>query len=46
MVPNPFFDTAGIVAGGTRLPVRLFPLACLLGKAVRFRALASLGGSL
>jgi len=45
VVPNPFFDAVGIVAGATRLPVWLFLLACFLGKTIRFVLLALLGGS-
>ena len=43
VVPNPFFDAVGIVAGATRLPVWLFLLACFLGKTIRFLLLAFVG---
>lgn len=31
-IPNPLFDIAGLIAGGTRYPVKLFMLATLIGK--------------
>ncbi len=46
VVPNPFFDAVGIVAGATRLPVWQFLLACFLGKTIRFWLLAIAGDSL
>ena len=43
VIPNPFFDAVGIVAGATRLPLWLFLLACFLGKTIRFLLLAFVG---
>ncbi len=43
VVPNPFFDAVGIIAGATRMPIWLFLVACFLGKAIRFWVIASLG---
>jgi membrane protein DedA with SNARE-associated domain len=34
-VPNPFFDTAGIIAGMTKMPVRHFLLACWVGQLIK-----------
>ncbi len=45
VVPNPFFDAVGIIAGATRLPVWLFILVCFLGKTIRFWLLAFAGNS-
>jgi membrane protein YqaA with SNARE-associated domain len=45
VIPNPFFDAVGIVAGATRLPIWLFLVACFLGKALRFLLLCKLGQS-
>jgi membrane protein YqaA with SNARE-associated domain len=44
VVPNPFFDAIGVVAGATRFPLALFVPACFLGKTVRFWILAAFGG--
>lgn len=46
VVPNPFFDIAGILAGATKLPIWVFLPATFLGKTIRFFLLAALGGSL
>jgi membrane protein YqaA with SNARE-associated domain len=46
VIPNPFFDALGIVAGATRMSVWLFLVACFLGKAIRFFLLVKLGQSL
>lgn len=46
VVPNPFFDAVGAIAGATRMPVWRFVLVCFAGKALRFLLLALLGGSL
>jgi len=35
MVPNPFFDLAGIAAGALHYPVGRFLLACWLGKSLK-----------
>jgi membrane protein YqaA with SNARE-associated domain len=44
IVPNPFFDAMGVIAGATRLPLPLFLLACFAGKTIRFWLLATYGG--
>ena len=49
LVPNPFFDVAGILAGATKLPIWMFITATFFGKTLRFLLLAllpTLGGSL
>jgi membrane protein YqaA with SNARE-associated domain len=46
IIPNPFFDAIGLIAGATRLPVPVFVLACFLGKTIRFWLLATYGGKL
>jgi membrane protein YqaA with SNARE-associated domain len=46
IVPNPFFDAMGVIAGATRLPVPLFVLACFVGKTIRFWLLATYAGKL
>jgi len=40
LIPNPFFDVAGIVAGATRMPLRLYLLAAGSGKILKNIALA------
>ncbi|MDQ3448224.1 MAG: VTT domain-containing protein [Chloroflexota bacterium] len=40
LIPNPFFDVAGIIAGATRMPLRLYLLAAGLGKILKNMALA------
>jgi membrane protein YqaA with SNARE-associated domain len=40
VVPNPFFDVAGILAGATKLPIWVFLVATFLGKSIRFFLLA------
>ncbi len=40
LIPNPFFDVAGIIAGATRMPLRLYLLAAGSGKILRNIALA------
>ncbi len=40
LIPNPFFDVAGIIAGATRMPLRLYLLAAGLGKILKNIALA------
>lgn len=42
-IPNPFFDLAGIVAGGTKIPVWKFLLIVWLGKAIKFITISYLG---
>ncbi len=46
VVPNPFFDALGVIAGATRMPLPLFVLAVLVGKTIRFWVLATYGGRL
>jgi membrane protein YqaA with SNARE-associated domain len=43
VVPNPFFDLAGIAAGTLRYPLTRFLLFCWLGKTIKTIAVASLG---
>ncbi len=40
LIPNPFFDVAGIIAGATRMPLRLYLLAAGAGKILKNVALA------
>ncbi len=44
LIPNPFFDAVGMIAGASRIPVWMFLLAAFLGKTLRFWILAVLGG--
>jgi membrane protein YqaA with SNARE-associated domain len=43
LIPNPFFDLAGIAAGGLRYPVWRFLLFCWLGKTLKTTAVALAG---
>ncbi len=43
LIPNPFFDLAGISAGALHYPVGRFLLACWMGKTLKALALAYLG---
>jgi membrane protein YqaA with SNARE-associated domain len=43
IIPNPFFDLAGIAAGALHYPVWRFLLVCFLGKTVKGLALAFAG---
>jgi membrane protein YqaA with SNARE-associated domain len=43
VIPNPFFDLAGIAAGTLRYPVGRFLLFCWLGKTIKTTAIAWLG---
>jgi membrane protein YqaA with SNARE-associated domain len=43
LVPNPFFDIGGMVAGVLRMPVYRFLLACWAGKSLRFVLIALAG---
>jgi uncharacterized membrane protein YdjX (TVP38/TMEM64 family) len=43
VIPNPFFDLAGLSAGMLRFPVTKFLLACWLGKSIKALALAYIG---
>jgi len=42
-IPNPFFDTAGIVAGITKMPVGSFLLACWGGQLIKMGMFAFAG---
>lgn len=44
VIPNPFFDVGGMVAGALRMKAWKFLLAAALGKSIRFYLLALLGG--
>lgn len=35
LIPNPLFDLAGLIAGGTKYPIKLFILATLIGKVLK-----------
>jgi membrane protein YqaA with SNARE-associated domain len=43
VIPNPFFDLAGIAAGTLRYPVWRFLLFCWLGKTIKTTAIAWAG---
>ena len=43
IIPNPFFDLAGVFAGFTGYPLKRFILATILGKTIKFVLLALLG---
>jgi membrane protein YqaA with SNARE-associated domain len=43
VVPNPFFDLAGIAAGALRFPVGYFLLSCWLGKTLKTTVFALVG---
>ncbi len=43
VIPNPFFDLAGIAAGTLRYPVGRFLLFCWLGKTIKTTVVAWLG---
>ena len=43
IIPNPFFDAAGLAAGTLKMPVAHFMLACFIGKTVRLILIAYLG---
>lgn len=45
IIPNPFFDATGVLAGSLSYSVRRFWLVCLAGKIVKFVAMAYLAGS-
>jgi membrane protein DedA with SNARE-associated domain len=34
-IPNPLFDIAGLLAGGTKYPIKLFLIATLIGKIAK-----------
>lgn len=43
LAPSPVFDVAGLAAGATRIPVRVFYPALLLGKVLRATVMATAG---
>ncbi len=43
LTPSPLFDVAGLVAGATRVPVRVFYPAMLMGKVLRGIVVATAG---
>lgn len=43
LIPNPFFDLAGLSAGMLHYPIAKFLLACWMGKTIKALALAYLG---
>lgn len=44
-IPNPFFDLAGVAAGITKLPMRKFLFACLVGQIIKMIAFAYAGAA-
>lgn len=45
LVPNPFFDIAGIVAGATEIPVWKFLTVVWAGKLIKFLVIAYVGAN-
>ncbi len=43
IIPNPFFDVAGIAAGAIKYPLWKFIVACALGKIIKIAIFAYLG---
>jgi membrane protein YqaA with SNARE-associated domain len=43
VIPNPFFDLAGIAAGALRFPIGYFLLSCWLGRTLKMIVLALAG---
>jgi len=43
IVPNPFFDLAGMAAGAMRMPFARFMLWCLIGKVIKMIVVAYTG---
>jgi membrane protein YqaA with SNARE-associated domain len=43
IIPNPFFDLAGIAAGTLKMPIWQFLVACFIGKAIKMIAFAYAG---
>lgn len=43
MVPNPVFDTVGLLAGSIDYPLRRFWVACVLGNTIKYTAAAYFG---
>lgn len=46
LIPNPFFDAGGIVAGALRMPLWRFLLWCWLGKVVKMIVFALAGAEI
>jgi uncharacterized membrane protein YdjX (TVP38/TMEM64 family) len=46
IIPNPFFDIAGMVAGALKLPVWRFLIWTLVGKTIKMLAFAFGGASI
>lgn len=46
VLPNPFFDLAGIAAGVLRIPLYRFLIVCWIGKTLKMLAIAYLGASI
>lgn len=42
-VPNPFFDVAGVAAGITKMSLRRFLVACLIGQLIKMSVFAYAG---
>jgi membrane protein DedA with SNARE-associated domain len=42
-IPNPFFDTAGIIAGMLKMPLRIFLLSCWAGQLIKMAMFAYAG---
>jgi membrane protein YqaA with SNARE-associated domain len=45
MIPNPFFDAVGVLAGSLAYPARRLWTACLIGNTIKYTVLALLGGT-
>lgn len=45
MIPNPFFDAAGIAAGTLKVPIWRFLLFCMTGSIIKMMAFALVGSS-
>jgi membrane protein YqaA with SNARE-associated domain len=45
IIPNPFFDLAGIAAGAFKMPITHFLFWCLLGKTIKMLLVAYAGAS-
>jgi membrane protein DedA with SNARE-associated domain len=43
MIPNPFFDLAGMAAGASKMPLYKFLIACLPGKIIKMCVFAYAG---
>jgi membrane protein YqaA with SNARE-associated domain len=43
-VPNPFFDVAGIISGGLKIPWWRYLIAAMIGRVCRYVLLALIGG--